>query len=60
MVVPLSDSVEVMVTGRPSMAEEPGASIAHMAYAVGPPGQVTTWSVGVVPPPWQRGTNENT
>jgi len=46
MTQPVSGSAAVIVTGRPSMADMPSASIAHMAYASGPPAQLT-W-IGVV------------
>jgi hypothetical protein len=38
---PVSGSAAMMVTGCPSMADMPSASIAHIAYAVGLPGQLT-------------------
>jgi hypothetical protein len=39
-------SAAVIVTGRPSMAETPSASMAHMAEVTGPPCQLTRIGVG--------------
>jgi hypothetical protein len=46
MARPVSGSAAVIVTGRPSMADMPSASIAHIAYASGPPSQLTRIGVG--------------
>jgi hypothetical protein len=43
---PVPGSAAVMATGRPSMAEVPSASIAHIACICGPPSQRTRIAVG--------------
>jgi hypothetical protein len=42
----VSGSALVMVTGIPSMADMPSASMAHIAYTVRPASRVTLWRVG--------------
>ena len=44
--LPVSGSVEWMVTARRSIAAMPRASIAHIAYAYGPPSMSTTCGEG--------------